>query len=292
MAIDYRLIVGTKIDGTDIQKQIDAMPKKKVVIQATVQGSKEIKTLVDDTGQLITTTTKYDKAGVNLGTTLTKTTQNIKTMSNEVKQASTHTETLGSKFISVTKKVIAFGAITSLIGLFTKGMYEAVEVVKDFDEAMTEFNKVSDMNGSSLDSYTKKLGEMGTEVARTRTEMLSASTEFVKAGYSEEQSAQLAKTASLYQNVADSELSAADSSAYLISQMKAFNIDAKDSITIIDKTNEVANRFAVSSTDISTALTKSSSALAVYGNDMNQTIGLVTAGSEVMTGQASKVSKG
>ena len=40
------------------------------------------------------------------------------------------------------------------------------------------------------------------------------------------------------------------------------------------------------------ALTKTSSALAVYGNDINETIGLVTAGTEIMTNQASKVSKG
>lgn len=124
------------------------------------------------------------------------------------------------------------------------------------------------------------------------TEMVQAATEFKKSGYSDDDSAQLAQVAALYQNVADSEMSASDSSAYLISQMKAFNITADDAITIIDKTNEVSNRFAVSSTDISTALTKTSSAMSAYGNTIDETIGLTTAGTEVMTGQASKVSKG
>lgn len=122
--------------------------------------------------------------------------------------------------------------------------------------------------------------------------MVEAATEFKRSGYSDEDSAQLAKIASLYQNVADEQLSAGDSAAYVISQMKAFDITADDAISIIDKTNEVSNNFSVSSTDISSALTKTSSALSAYGNTIDNTIGLVSAGSEIMTNQASKVGRG
>ena len=227
-----------------------------------------------------------------MSNSITKVKSTVDTTSKSIQTASKHTRTLGEDFVSTAGKVAKFGAITAIFGLVTTVASEAVKSVKELDSAMTEFNKVSELSGESLTEYTKMLGEMGTEVARTRSEMVQASTEFVKSGYTEEQSAQLAKVASLYQNVADSEISAGESSAYLISQMKAFKISAEEAISIIDKTNEVANRFAVSSTDISTALTKSSSALSVYGNDINETIGMVTAGSEVMTGQASKVSKG
>lgn len=96
----------------------------------------------------------------------------------------------------------------------------------------------------------------------------------------------------LYQNVADEEISTADSASYVISQMKAFGIEAENAQSIIDKTNEVSNRFAVSSADVSSALTKTSSALGAYGNTIDNTIGLVTAGSEVMTNQAGKVGRG
>ena len=69
--------------------------------------------------------------------------------------------------------------------------------------------------------------------------MTEAATEFKKGGYSDEDAATLAKTASLYQNIADEELSAADAAAVLISQMKAFDIQAQDSTHIIDAINEV-----------------------------------------------------
>lgn len=40
----------------------------------------------------------------------------------------------------------------------------------------------------------------------------------------------------------------------------------------------MSNNFAVSSTDISLALTKTSTAMSALGNDIDETIGLVTAG--------------
>lgn len=42
-----------------------------------------------------------------------------------------------------------------------------VDQVYELDTALTEFKKVSDLSGSSLDNYVSKLSEMGTAVART-----------------------------------------------------------------------------------------------------------------------------
>ena len=295
---NFNIKVGAVVDTSSIPKQLASMPKQTVTITPILNtkglqtGIKTVTDYSDNLGNVVRTTEKFNEATGKSITTISKQKSAIDTTSQTLQTASKHTKTLGQDFIDTAGKVAKFGAITAIFGLVTTAIGSAVNVVKEFDSAMTEFNKVSDISGSNLDSYTEKLGELGTEIARTKTQMIEASTEFVKSGYTEEQSAQLAKVAGLYQNVADSELTAGESSAYLISQMKAFNISAIDAIGIIDKTNEVANRFAVSSTDISTALTKSSSALATYGNTMSESISLVTAGTELMTGQASKVSKG
>lgn len=116
--------------------------------------------------------------------------------------------------------------------------------------------------------------------------------EFRKNSFNDEDSAILAQVATLYQNVADDAISASDSASIIISQMKAFNIPAENAIHIIDAINAVSNNFAVSSTDVATALSKTSSAMGVLGNDFESTIGLVTAGTEIMTGQATKVARG
>lgn len=122
--------------------------------------------------------------------------------------------------------------------------------------------------------------------------MIEAATEFRKNSFNDQDSATLAKVATVYQNVADEAISAGDSASFIISQMKAFNIASQDAQHIIDAVNETSNRFAVSSSDVATALTKTSSAMGVLGNDFNSTIGLVVAGTEILTGQASKVARG
>ena len=151
----------------------------------------------------------------------------------------------------------------------------------ELDAATTEFKKVSDLSGASLDKYVNQLGKMGTSVARTSSEMVSGATQFRKNGFNDQDSAQLALVAAEYQNVADTAITAADSASFIISQMKAFNIAASDAESIIDKVNAVANNFSVGTNDLSNALEVAGAGLSTYNNDMNETIALVTAGSEI-----------
>ena len=122
--------------------------------------------------------------------------------------------------------------------------------------------------------------------------MVASATEFRKNSFNDEDSAMLAQVANMYINVADEAISASDSASLIISQMKAFDIEANNAMRIIDAINEVSNNYAVSSTDVAAALTKTSSAMGVLGNDFDQTIGLVVAGAEILTGQSSKVARG
>lgn len=117
-------------------------------------------------------------------------------------------------------------------------------------------------------------------------------TEFKRSGYTDEEAADLAQVASLYQNVADEELSAADASAVLISQMKAFQNQGLSAIQIIDAINEVAARNAVSTSDIGRGLTQAGAALSTYGNTYYETIALLTAGTEIFQGRSQQVARG
>lgn len=219
-------------------------------------------------------------------------TDSAKNLGNSLNQVDKESKSLGQSFGDIVTKVGKFYLATKPIQMMQQAFDEALQSVKDFDDAMTDLRKVSDLDGEALTDYTIKLGELGEAVYRSRTEMTEAAVLFKQTGASDEDAAKLAQLANLYMNVADNEMTAADASAYITSQMKAFKITADDAITILDKTNEVSNQFAVSSSDISRALTTSSSSLAVYGNDINETMALVTAGAEIMTGKSQQVGRG
>lgn len=111
-------------------------------------------------------------------------------------------------------------------------------------------------------------------------------------GIPEDQLLSYAEAATMFQNIADSEVSAGDAASFIYSQMKAFSEQGLEAADVIDKINEVSNNYGVSSTDLSQALTKTAGAFATYGNSMEESLALVTAGVEVMPKQASKVARG
>lgn len=64
--------------------------------------------------------------------------------------------------------------------------------------------------------------------------------------------------------------------------MKAFNIEATDSMGIVDRFNEIGNNFAIDSVGIGEALQRSASALAEAGNSIDESIALVTGANSVV----------
>lgn len=282
---NYTAIVQVKVSDTELQKQLKTVGSKTTInvkVNADTSQIEKLKTTVNSTSKEI-------KDYASSSSTASQANEQISVSADK---ASKSTKSLGADFVDTTLKVAKFGASTAVIGLFYGAIQEAKEAILDFNSALTEFTKVSDLSDKQLSSYIDKLGELGEVTGRSQTQMLEAATEFKKTGATEEDAAQLAKLATLYQNVADSEITAGESASYITSQMKAFNITADDAVSILDKTNEVSNRFAVSSTDISSALTKTSGAMATYGNTIDETIGLTVAGTEILTGQAGKVSRG
>lgn len=167
-----------------------------------------------------------------------------------------------------------------------------VEQVTAIDKSLTEFKKVSDLRGSGLDAYVKQLGESGQIVARTTSDMIDAATMFKKSGFTESESADLAVMATMFQNISDVSVSAGDAAASIVSQLQAFGRESIEPVHILDAYNKVAANFAVGTNDLSSAMEIAAAGMSTYGNSFEQTIGLITAGTEIMQGRSSQVARG
>ena len=168
-----------------------------------------------------------------------KTTDSVKNLGNSLNQVDKDSKSLGQSFGDIVTKVGKFYLATKPIQMMQQAFDEAVETVKEFDDTLVEFRKVSDLAGDSLTAYTQKLAEMGEVTGSTMTSMVAAATEFKKSGYSDEDAATLASVAEMYRNISDEEISAGESASFIIAQAKAFNFTADESMHIIDAVNEV-----------------------------------------------------
>lgn len=202
----------------------------------------------------------------------------------------------GSKGMSdlakeATAVALSYQAANLVLRKSVEYISDMVDQVYTLDAAMVEFQKVSDLSGEALDNYVDRLAEMRDEVGRTTSELLNSAANFRKSGFNDEDSAQLAVVSSELQNIADSELSAADASNYIVSQLKAFNLTASDATHVVDALNEVSNNFAVSSSDLSVNIVKASAALATSNTTYEESLGLFTGIVEI-TRNGARASRG
>lgn len=262
---NFQILVNAVLDAKNIQAQLDKISQKYATMKVGIDvdatklndalsGLKGLKVGFDDTS-----------------TSAEKTSQSI-----------------GDIFAKVSK----FGGVTLVINELRQSLMDGVDAVRELDAAVTEYKKVSDLTDEGMKSFVSTAREMGLEVGKSATEFIEAGTQFKKMGYSDQESLQLGKVATMFQNIADTAISAGDSASFVNSQMKAFNMTSQDAQHIIDATNEVANNMAVGTNDLAKGLTVAGAGLSVLGNDFEESIALITSGTEILTGRSAQVARG
>lgn len=147
---------------TDLGKQYEALVKTTVEQQA---NGEKLTTVVskytNELGQTVVKTEKFNQANEKVSNT-------TRVMTSEMDKTAQGVGRLGQKFSDIVTKVSKFYLATIPIQALRRALTTAMQTVKDFDKAITEMGKVSDYSGKKLDDYTRKLGELGKEVGRTR----------------------------------------------------------------------------------------------------------------------------
>ena len=176
--------------------------------------------------------------------------------------------------------------VTAFAGynVFYKAIAEVrkgIGYVKEIDLALTELKKVTDETEASYAKFLDTAAGTAGKIGSTLSDFTEATANFARLGYTMEESANMAETAIVYKNVADGLDTVDEATDSIISTMKAFGIESNDTMSIIDRFNEVGNRFAITSAGIGEALQRSASALYAGGNTIDESIALVTAANSV-----------
>lgn len=151
--------------------------------------------------------------------------------------------------------------------------------VYEIDTAMTNLYKVTDETSSKYNQFLDSSSKSAHELGRSISSLIEQTANWAKLGFSLDDAEQLAKISSIYANVG--EVSNDTAVSDLVTAMKAFNIEASDSITIVDSLNKLGNEFATDAASLGEGLSKSASALHLAGNDINETLAMLTGGTEI-----------
>lgn len=141
----------------------------------------------------------------------------------------------------------------------------------EVDTAMTELKKVTDLTATGYNQFLEGAQERASRLGATLTEVINATADYSRLGYDIADATTLADSALIYSNVGDDVENIDDATSALISTMQGFNIAASDSMSIVDKFNNVSNNYASSAGDIGEIVKRSAASMSAAGNSLEQT---------------------
>ena len=162
-----------------------------------------------------------------------------------------------------------------LIGSFK----QVINIVKEYDDALTEMRKVSDESVSSLKNFQIESFSQANKVGTTALQLQQSTADWLRLGEDFETAQKSAQTSNILLNV--SEFSSIDEATEsLVAMSQAYK--ELDKNQIIDKLNNIGNNFSISTSDLAQSLQRSAGTLTVTGDTLDEAIALTTAANQTL----------
>lgn len=214
--------------------------------------------------------------------TLNSAAQKVSNLKAHVQELGLEGKTVGQVFSDLFGQHFSTAIAMAAVHLLQGSLQQIYQNVVDIDTAMTELKKVTNETGSTYQSFLTEAGTRAKNIGTDVSSVVNATADYARLGYSLSDATKLADVSAVYYNVGDDLDSFDKATENIVGTMKAFNIQANDAISLVDKLNNVSNNYAVSSGDLGDILQRSASAMEAAGNTLDQTIALGTAMNSVV----------
>jgi len=198
-------------------------------------------------------------------------------------QMLTHTTSLMDKlrlqFGGILKGVVQAGISWKLFAGITRTVKESIEIVKNLDSAMVDLQMATGKSKDEMRGLLVEYNQMAKQLGTTTAEVAKSADTWLRMGYSAQDTNTLIKNSLVLSKVG--QLESAEATQYLVSAMKGFNIEAKDSISIVDKLSAVDLESATSAGGIAEALSRTAESAQLAGVSLDKVIGYIATVAEV-----------
>lgn len=205
----------------------------------------------------------------------------LQTFETQMKSIGSTQDTVFTKLKNSASKFAESFNFSTIITKSYKAAKYLVTSLIEIDSSMTNLKSICNENEKAYNLFFINAKKNAHDLGVSVKDVIDATAEFARMGYTLSDSAELSRVALLYKNVGDG-ITEQEASQSIISTMKAFNLTAEEAESIVDKFNAVGNNFAISSGGIGEALQKTVSALASAGNDLNESIALTVGANSVI----------
>lgn len=204
------------------------------------------------------------------------------TFNSKVVQAGVHCKSFGDQIKTAFQNFSAFFSASRVIYQIIDSIKQMISNVISLNTAMVELRKVTDATDNQFDTFLTNAKSKAVELGSTVTDLVNATSAFSRLGYTLDEAEELGRVATIYANVGDDVDNIDQATTSIISTMKGFGMETNEAMSIVDKFNEVGNKFAISSGGIGDALQRSAAAFSAANNSIDESIALVVAANNVI----------
>ncbi|WP_010498397.1 phage tail tape measure protein [Paenibacillus elgii] len=202
----------------------------------------------------------------------------IKRIGSEAKTSGSNARSMSEEMGIALSRLTTWGLATTAIYGTKRALEQMIKTIIELDSQIVHLKRVMDED-TNFDQMLKGSTDIANQLGQKVTDINKALIDAAQAGYKSQEALDITKTSVVASNVSD--MSPQQAMSDMIAAMKAFNIEAKDSIKIVDKLNEVDNNYSVSTRNLADAVTHAGAAAKTYGVSLDQLIGYTTAIGEV-----------
>lgn len=164
---------------------------------------------------------------------------------------------------------------------------EAVDTVKELNDIGTDLQMATGADRDTINQYMASYNDLGKEIGATTTEVAQAADEWLRQGHSISETNTLIQDSMMLSKIA--QLDSADSTTYLTSAMKGYNVAANDVVGIVDKLVNVDMSAAVSAGGLAEGMSRVAVTANTAGVSMDRLLGYLAAVGETTQRDMSSV---
>ncbi len=189
-----------------------------------------------------------------------------KSQGTQVMSFGEHLRTAATTMAGYISTFTAFSTVKTLIS-------NVVSSIRELDDVMIDVQKVTNETGLAYDNFVEKMDKVAVRLGTQTTKLAEATAMWAKTGENLSNAGKLAETTILGSQVGD--VSVQEMQSYLVSPMKAYKMEATDTIQIVDKLNKLSNETATDIKNLGDGLNRSSNGMALAGNSLDETLTLL-----------------
>ena len=180
-------------------------------------------------------------------------------------------DVMKAKFKELSTYLMSFASFYQVVNILKQG----ISIAHEYDDAFTEMRKVTDSSTSSLKEFQKESFQLANQVGTTAEQLQQSTADWLRLGESFDEAKKSAQVSNVLLNV--SEFENIDSATESLVAMSQAYQDL-DKMDIVDKLNNVGNKFNITTNALAESLQRSAATLKTTGNDINEAIALTVAG--------------